>query len=511
MSVLRLILFLLIIQNLAVAQTKALLISNKTEIDSINLKIQLEGIQKLAEKYNLILDITFSLDDINFKKLSNYNSLVFYQFDINALSLQQSSDIMAFFKSGGGVCGIHDIFPTKSKWLWFDKVFENKIGIDPFIIPIDILSVLTIGKIDLPPLWKITDQKVNFKEIPKNKKTVLMNLGSSPIAWIGKTEFENYCFFSSLGGNKEVFQNPIYQKHIIGGILEVSKTLKIDSLKLDILPNINQFLVKTLDSSVQNANYILQISPTSILIKTDSGQLFRYNPTQKNTVLLGKFSQFEKSLGFKPDPEFEQNGIIYFFLKKEANKYLTKRFKLIENSLTFDDFEIESSSPNSNTFQFIKPEKEIDDYSLPKYYYNKVFKLDTNQTLLIETLNENSDVIENEPFVLDFNSMPIKSFCFNSNQELLILIDGKLKTVLFNNKQEFPPTANFVYKSLKYKVAFSAENIKKDNIYTWQISGKTIINPAIIYDFKKPGIYQVTLEVIQPNGMKDKIVKSIKL
>ena len=175
MSVLRLILCLFIIQNLAVAQTKALLISNKTEIDSINLKIQLEGIQKLAEKYNLILDITFSIDNINFKKLSNYNSLVFYQFDINALSLQQSSDIMAFFKSGGGVCGIHDIFPTKSKWLWFDKVFENKIGTDQFILPIDILSVLTIGKIDLPPLWKINDQKVNFIEIPKQLSAIGFN------------------------------------------------------------------------------------------------------------------------------------------------------------------------------------------------------------------------------------------------------------------------------------------------------------------------------------------------
>lgn len=511
MSLLRFLLCLFIFQNSAVAQTKALLISNKTETDSLNLKIQFDGVQKLAEKYNLTLDITFSSDDINFKKLSTYNSLVFYQFDINSLNLQQSSDIMAFFKSGGGICGIHDIFPTKSKWMWFDKIFGNKTGIDHSPIPIDILSVLTVGKIDLPPLWKISDEKVNFEEIPKNKKTVLMNLASSPISWTGKTEFENYCFFTSLGGNKEVFQNPTFQKHIIGGILEVSKTLKIDSLKLNILPNINQFLVKTLDSSVQNANYILQISPSSILIKTDSGQLFRYNPNQKNTVLIGKFTQFEKSIGFTPDPEFAQNGIVYFFLRKKNNKYQTKRFKLIENTLTFDEFEIDSSFPSINTFKFIKPEKDNNTFPLPIYYNNKVFKIDSNQNLIIVTQNENSDVIENEPFVLDFNTKPIKSFCFNSSNELLILIDGKLKSVLFNEKQEFPPTANFVYKSLKSKVKFSAENIKKDNMYTWQIAGKTLINPEINFNFKKPGIYQVTLEVTQPNGMKDKIIKSIKL
>ncbi len=95
--------------------------------------------------------------------------------------------------------------------------------------------------------------------------------------------------------------------------------------------------------------------------------------------------------------------------------------------------------------------------------------------------------------------------------DLLFLSEGKLKTVLYSESQEFPPVANFSFKASKFKCVFKADNIQKENVYSWIIGNKTLLNPEINFDFKKPGTYSVSLLVTMPNGLKDKITKTIKI
>lgn len=221
-----------------------------------NIADAVKGIQKLGNDNGFKVDVSDNPAVYTEENLKQYTLLIFTStnndvFDTDAQRLA----FRRYMEAGGGFVGIHSVTGTERNWTWFkqmiggtfswhakNQVFKVKV-IDP--------SHPTVQ--GLPLVWErsLGDECYFTKELyPGIKVTTAHDLSSLdsresdkiaqfsapfkelyPAVWYQKFDGGNV-WITTLGHNKEYYQEPVYMKHILQGIKFVAgETKKIDYSK----------------------------------------------------------------------------------------------------------------------------------------------------------------------------------------------------------------------------------------------------------------------------------------
>ncbi len=193
----------------------------------------LAAMQKLGKENNFTANTTNNADYFTKDNLKKYNAVIFLSTTGDILDPSQQTAFENYIRAGGGFVGIHAAADTEYDWPWYNKLVGAYFESHPAQqdAEIKVINRNHPSTKHLPEVWKRKDEWYNFKSINPDIK-VLANLDEStykggkngsnhPIIWYHQFD-GGKSFYTELGHTDESFSEPLYLKHVLGGILYVA-------------------------------------------------------------------------------------------------------------------------------------------------------------------------------------------------------------------------------------------------------------------------------------------------
>lgn len=163
--------------------------------------------------------------------LKRYRAVVFLSTTGDILDDAQQAAFERFIRAGGGYAGVHAAADTEYSWPWYGQLVGAYFRTHP---PTQESTVLVEDRTHrstrmLPAEWRRTDEWYVYQTNPRGKVRVLASLdddtvegvdmgGDHPIAWYH--EFDGgRAWYTGGGHTKESYAEPLFRKHLEGGIL----------------------------------------------------------------------------------------------------------------------------------------------------------------------------------------------------------------------------------------------------------------------------------------------------
>ncbi|WP_423149371.1 ThuA domain-containing protein [Rubrolithibacter danxiaensis] len=309
------------------------------------------AIQKLGKENNFLVDTTKNAAYFVEDSLKNYSAVIFLSTTMNVLNSDQQVAFERYIQAGGGYMGIHAAADTEYEWPWYNKLvgayFLSHPG-NPNVrkATIDVIDTSHISTKGLPARWERTDEWYNYKNIQSDLHVLAKldentyeggeNGDNHPIAWYH--EFDGgRAFYTGGGHTNESYAEPLFLKHLLGGIKYVIGTGPLDFSRSYAvkMPEENRF-TKTVLSNDLNEPMELAVAPDGrVFFIERAGNFYMYDPKTNSTKLIRKFpvkavdKYLNGLLGITIDPDFATNHFIYFFntaSDKDQTKQHISRF-----------------------------------------------------------------------------------------------------------------------------------------------------------------------------------------
>ena len=215
-----------------------------------NIPYAVKGIQKLGAEHGFQVDISDDPAVYTESNLKQYTMLIFTSTNNDVFDTdEQRLAFRRYIQAGGGFVGIHSVTGTERKWTWFKQMLGGTFAWHAknqnFKVKIIDSSHPTVQ--GLPLVWErqFGDECYFAKELyPGIKVTMAHDLHSLdsrdqdkiaqfsapfkdlyPAAWYQKFDGGNI-WISTLGHNKEYYQEPVFMKHILQGIEYIAGEVK---------------------------------------------------------------------------------------------------------------------------------------------------------------------------------------------------------------------------------------------------------------------------------------------
>ncbi|MEK6152709.1 ThuA domain-containing protein [Flavobacteriaceae bacterium 3-367] len=190
-------------------------------------------LKELSKAHNFEITHTEDAEQFNPDVLDKYALVIFLSTTMDVLGNDQQRSFEGYIRSGGSFMGIHAASDTEYNWPWYGKLvgayFESHPN-NPNVrqAKMDVLDKAHPATAHLEDTWVRKDEWYNYKNINPDLK-VLINLDESsyeggtngenhPIAWYH--EFDGgRAFYTGGGHTKASYDEPNFQKHLLGGIL----------------------------------------------------------------------------------------------------------------------------------------------------------------------------------------------------------------------------------------------------------------------------------------------------
>jgi type 1 glutamine amidotransferase len=187
------------------------------------------AIMKLGKENKFDVDTTEDASVFTPENLKKYAAVVFLSTTGDVLNDTQQAAFQQYIRSGGGFMGIHSATDTEYDWPWYGELVGAYFGSHPKQqeAVFNIIDADNIATRHLPKAWKRFDELYNFKwigeglhiliKIDENSYTGGKNGDNHPMSW-----YHNYdggrAFYTALGHDNKSFEDPLYLKHVLGGI-----------------------------------------------------------------------------------------------------------------------------------------------------------------------------------------------------------------------------------------------------------------------------------------------------
>ncbi|MET3112527.1 type 1 glutamine amidotransferase [Pedobacter sp. CG_S7] len=228
------LIFLLLFTFNSIAQKKnKILVFYKTS--GYHHKSIVEGkiaFQQLGVKHDFDVDTTNDASHFNKENLKQYAAVVFLNTTGDVFNPEQQNALQEYIQSGKGFVGIHAATDTEYDWPWYGNLVGAYFLSHPKIqeATLNVLNNKTNSTRHLPKEWIWTDEWYNFKWMTKEKLNVLITVDENsyeagpgkmgakhPISW-----YHNFdggrSFYTELGHTAEAYSNPLFLKHVLGGL-----------------------------------------------------------------------------------------------------------------------------------------------------------------------------------------------------------------------------------------------------------------------------------------------------
>ncbi|NCI51040.1 ThuA domain-containing protein [Sediminibacterium roseum] len=209
---------------------KRILVYSKTKgYHHASIPAGIAAIQKLGAENRFAVDTTTDSTFFTKRTLKKYAAVVFMSTTGNVLTDDQQAAFEKYIRGGGGFVGIHAATDTEYDWPWYNKLvgayFKSHPKQQKAII--QVVDSTHISTRHLPQKWERFDEWYNFKSL-QNGLHVLLTIDEKsytggengdvhPMAWYH--DFDGgRSFYTELGHTDESFSDPLYLRHLLGGI-----------------------------------------------------------------------------------------------------------------------------------------------------------------------------------------------------------------------------------------------------------------------------------------------------
>jgi type 1 glutamine amidotransferase len=221
-----------------------------------NIPYSIDAIKKIGAENGFDVDASDDPTVFRPENLKQYSAIVFSNSNNEAFETQAQRDAFRrYIRGGGGFVGIHSASGSEREWPWFWALLGGKFNRHPKIQRFEVRVVDSNHPAtrDLPSKFTWEDECYYLDNLNKNTHPLLVTdpnkiddpkkneypgdrFGDSmPLAWY--QEFEGgRSFYTALGHKKEHYQDPIFLKHIRGGILWAMGEAKEPSEKKTVEP-----------------------------------------------------------------------------------------------------------------------------------------------------------------------------------------------------------------------------------------------------------------------------------
>lgn len=224
--------FFLAVTMIVSAQKKVLIFSKTQGFRHSSIEKGAQVLKQLLDKEKIGSDHSEDAALFTDQGLKKYDAVIFLSTTGNILDDTQKDAFVRYIQSGKGFVGIHAATDTEFDWPWYNGLVGAYFASHPAVqkAKIDVLDRKHAATKHLEPIWWHKDEWYNFKDV-KDGLQVLMNLDEKsynggkmgdhhPISWS-----QNYdggkVFYTGLGHTEESYDEPEFQKHLIGGVLSV--------------------------------------------------------------------------------------------------------------------------------------------------------------------------------------------------------------------------------------------------------------------------------------------------
>lgn len=226
------IIVLLVSSVCAMAKPKVLIFCKTAGFHHNSIAVGVPAIIKLGAENNFDVDTTTNASKFTQQNLKQYAAVIFLSTTGDVLNDAQQDAFKKYIESGGGFVGVHSATDTEYDWPWYGELVGAYFKNHPSKQQVATLHVVDrnfIATKDLPAEWKRLDEWYNFKVVPNDKNVhVLITIDEKsyeggndgdyhPMAWYH--DFDGgRAFYTALGHTDESYSDPLYLKHLLGGI-----------------------------------------------------------------------------------------------------------------------------------------------------------------------------------------------------------------------------------------------------------------------------------------------------
>ena len=305
------------------------------------------AIEKLGAQNGFDVDTTTNSAWFTDDSLKKYSAVIFLSTTEDVLNSDQEVAFERYIQAGGGYVGIHAAADTEYDWGWYDRLvganFYDHPGIHDTFHNVqegvyNVVDQNNISTKHLPKQWKRTDEFYSFKKLPADVH-VLINIdessyhggkrmGNHPMAWYHEYD-GGRAFYTALGHTEESYTDPLFLKHLLGGIeYAIGDNDKLDysRAKSQPIPEENRFAKTVLTQGTFFEPTEMAILPGfDILVTQRRGEIMLYSNKTKAVKQAGFLNVYYKTLhtpgvnaeegvlGITADPDFKNNNFIYIY------------------------------------------------------------------------------------------------------------------------------------------------------------------------------------------------------
>lgn len=214
------------------AKSKKILIFCKTAgYHHSSIPVAVKAIQQLGKTNKFSVDTTTNSALFTENNLKKYDAVVFLSTTGDVLNPSQQEAFENYIKSGKGFVGIHAATDTEYDWPWYGKLVGAYFAAHPKQqeAVLNIVDRNHVATKHLPSPWKRKDEWYNFKSL-QNGLNVLITIDEKsynpgakemgdhhPMSWYHEYD-GGRAFYTALGHTEESYADPLFLKHILGGI-----------------------------------------------------------------------------------------------------------------------------------------------------------------------------------------------------------------------------------------------------------------------------------------------------
>ncbi len=187
------------------------------------------AIKKLGQDNGFSVDATDDSLSFTDNNLKRYTALIFLCPTGKVFGPEQETALKNYIEQGGGWVGIHSATDCEYNWHWYNQLAgayfkSHPAQQDAKLIITNKNHPATVG---MPDTWTRKDEWYNFKDMNPDI-TVLIQIDESsykggenganhPMAWFHQFD-GGRAFYTEMGHTEESWSDPVYLKHLLGGI-----------------------------------------------------------------------------------------------------------------------------------------------------------------------------------------------------------------------------------------------------------------------------------------------------
>ena len=221
----------------ALSPFKVLVFTKTTEFRHDSIEVGTELVKKLGQENGFAVDATEDANKFTVEALKDYQVVIFLNTTGDVLDGTQEKVFEQYIRSGRGYVGVHAASDTEKSWPFYETLVGAIFNGHPATqsAKIQVLDKKHPATAHLSDIWESTDEWYNFRKPPTDVH-VLLKMDTKSYSGSGHGDNHPMCwyhgvdagrsFYTGLGHTKESYADPVFQKHLLGGIVYASGVLE---------------------------------------------------------------------------------------------------------------------------------------------------------------------------------------------------------------------------------------------------------------------------------------------